>query len=371
MFFSKSIRSILALGSFFILVCLFVVFNGKSVSAAGILTRTSVRLSRHSVSATPKVLIVIRPTNATQVSSIKIGFSAAQATATATDFGISNTNILTASTAAADDFPSLYQNTTLLGLGIQGGTAASLDVASSYTQAVFNVVSTTTSTSSLYGFIITAGITNPSGANANLPYFINTYSAAGGGGTNLDTGTGAVATVSSGADLVTVTATVGPTFNFALNTNTAALGTLSTTSVNTAAVTATITTNAANGWTTHMKSANGYLLSSATGGTIATQGTIDDTTSLYSSGNDWYQFSITSITQGSGSLGTRTVAAEYNGNGGSTGGTFSTNYQEIGRSSGVSGGDILNMRIQGAVKTTGNAATDYTDTLTFVGAGLF
>lgn len=65
---------------------------------------------------------------------------------------------------------------------------------------------------------------------------------------NIDTGSLALSIISE--DQVTVTATVDPTFTFTISSSTCALGTLSTSNVQTCSVTLTTSTNAVGGYTT-------------------------------------------------------------------------------------------------------------------------
>jgi hypothetical protein len=74
---------------------------------------------------------------------------------------------------------------------------------------------------------------------------------------------------------------------------------------------------------------------------------------------------------GTGSTGTPTIAPEFSGNGTTTGGTLSTSFQLLGYSDGTSNPDTYSLKELALTSTLRAPASDYTDTLTFVGAGNF
>jgi hypothetical protein len=169
-------------------------------------------------------------------------------------------------------------------------------------------------------------------------------------------------------DQVVITANVPPTFTFSLSGNTDAftadLGAGSTYS--TAGIGLTVTTNAAKGWTGWVKSANAALSSVTTGESIGTSGTINAAAETCVAGTDCYVLDV-GVTSG----GAATVAAEYDGNGSSTGGTLTTVYQPFGSSSAKTGGDYFWFWAHATMIATKAAGNDYTDTWTIVGAGNF
>ncbi len=183
------------------------------------------------------------------------------------------------------------------------------------------------------------------------------------------------AIVSSGADLITVTATVPATFTFSLSANTDTFASpLSTTAQLSNGVTATVATNAAAGWVVWVKSANAALNSVSTGATIATVGTVNDTVDTLSGGTYGYLLDATFTDSGTGT-GTVTQAAgygqEYDGNSSTSGGTLSTSFQPVAASSGTTDGDTVVLKEVVRISAVQAAATDYTDTLTVVAAGRF
>lgn len=189
------------------------------------------------------------------------------------------------------------------------------------------------------------------------------------GPATIDTSSYATAVISD--DQVVVTATVPSTFSFALGTNTQALGTLSSSSITSGSgVSVTIATNAASGWITWLKSANTSLDSATTSETIETSGTVDDACTNISAGSDFYQLDVDLTTDSGTGDGTVTIDSEYNC-GASAGGTYSATYTEIATANGTTGGDVITLVPKVAITAVKAAATDYTDTLTVVGAGRF
>lgn len=191
------------------------------------------------------------------------------------------------------------------------------------------------------------------------------------GPATIDTTTYATAVITD--DQIAVTATVPQIFSFTLGGNSAALGTLSTSSVTSASgVTLTIATNASAGWIAWVKNAG--LTSTATSETIPSPGSVDDTPSSLASTTGVVL--DTDITTDS-STGDGTVSqaagygAEYAGADTSSGGALSTTLQPIAASNGTTDGDVLTMILRAKVSAVQAAASDYADTLTVVGAGRF
>jgi len=183
-----------------------------------------------------------------------------------------------------------------------------------------------------------------------------------------DSTTTAVRTVSN--DQVVVSATVPPTFNLALSGNTDSFASnLSSGSVSvTTGRTVTVNTNAKNGWyawaydgSTGMASASAsHTIPSITPGTGAT----------LSAGTEGFLFGITSITQGSGG-GTTSGVAAYNSNGTTTGSGLDGTIRQIASSNGTANGAVLTVKELAAISPTTQPASDYTDTITIIGAGYF
>ena len=169
-------------------------------------------------------------------------------------------------------------------------------------------------------------------------------------------------------DQIVVSASVPQSFSFALSGNTDALGVLSTGSVTSSspARTATVNTNAKNGWYVWATDSNTGLNSVTAGATIPS--TTPGSNSVLSAGTPGYNTGVTS-SQVSGT-GTITVAVPFVG-GASTGGGLDTSLRTIASSNGTANTAVLTLTNNVAISATTPAASDYTDTITVVGAGLF
>lgn len=185
--------------------------------------------------------------------------------------------------------------------------------------------------------------------------------------TNIDTAD--YSTVSISDDQIAVSASVPQSFSFALSGNTDALGSLSTGSVTTSPTprTVTLNTNAASGWMVWARDANTGLTSATAGATIAS--TTPGSNSLLSAGTEGYNFGVTT-SQGGGS-GTITTAAAFDGTSAGQGGGLDTTLRTVATSDGTAQNAVLTLKNNVAINTLTAAATDYTDTITVVGAGLF
>lgn len=239
------------------------------------------------------------------------------------------------------------------------GTPTAAGTASSGTITISDSTALTASTS--YCYVLPSAITaNPT--------------AAGQGTVALTAGSDASTNIAFDIisnDQVTVNASVPPSFTLALNANTDNLGSLSTGAVTgTTGVTATVNTNAKNGWYLWGSDANAgltsasqsYTIASKTPGTNATltAGTVGYLTGLPAGG----------ITQGTGS-GTTAATTAYASSGSGNGSGLNTVPAEIASSTGTASGAIVTVKEYAAISGNTPAATDYTDTITLVGAGSF
>lgn len=261
--------------------------------------------------------------------------------------------------------------------GIAGAGFGSLDdpVALPGTLSVANALQVITvsgvtnlTASTWYGVNIATGITTGTAAQ-----YVNTIQTVTSGDAEIDAKDVATRVIAN--DLIVISATVPPTFNFTLGANvdsfTADLSTSSV--VSTTGVTATIVTNAANGWVAWVKSANAALSSATASDTIVSAGSATDATpTTLATGSEDYvldtDLTTDSATSGSGTV---TVAAEYNGNTTSKGGTLTTGYTKIASADGPTDGDVITLIERATISGMTQAASDYTDTLTVVGAGVF
>jgi hypothetical protein len=115
------------------------------------------------------------------------------------------------------------------------------------------------------------------------------------------------------------------------------------------------------------KDASTGLNSAAASATIAS--TTPGTNSTLSSGTEGYNMGVTT-TQGGGS-GTVTVAAPFVGTGAGQGGGLDTSLRTVTSSNGTAQNAVLTLKNNAAISALTASATDYTDTITVIGAGLF
>lgn len=227
---------------------------------------------------------------------------------------------------------------------------------------------TNLSASTWYGFNIATGVTNGGAAQ-----YVNSITTLTSGDAVIDTKQVATRVIAN--DQIVISAVVPPTFSFALGANTTSFTTdLSVSSVvSTTGVTATVITNASNGWIAWVKSANAALSSAAASNTIDSAGSATDATpTTLTTGVEDYVLDVDKTTDSAtAGSGTVTVAGEYDGNSTSKGGTLTTGYTKIGSADGPTDTDVLTLIARATISGMTPAATDYTDTLTVVGAGNF
>lgn len=215
-----------------------------------------------------------------------------------------------------------------------------------------------------YNWTSTAAITTASSAAPNLSGSMVTRNS---GSAEIDSAVYATATIAN--DQIQVTATVPALFSFALSGNSDPLGTLNSGAVTASSspVTATVNTNAKNGWTVWAKDANTGLASSSASKTIAS--TTPGTNSTLSAGTEGYNMGVTQ-TQAGGS-GTIAIQTAFVGGTLGRGGGLNTTLAPVAISDGTANTAVLTLRNNVAINATTPAATDYTDTITVIGAGLF
>lgn len=268
---------------------------------------------------------------------------------TASNWTVTTSNLPSGATA----WPSIA---TATAVSSQTVTFPSGDL-STATLYCFNFSGTSTLTTSSAGADKTGTITTRTSAPATI-----------------DSSSYATAAISS--DQISVTATVPSTFNMSIGTcgsNTDALGSLSTGSV-TASSTAcrvTVTTNAANGWLVWAKDSQQGLHSTAMSYTIATSGTIDGdcTGESLSAGTEGYGLDTNLITDATGG-GTVTVDPDYNCSSNGVG-PYASTFNSIASANGPANGDVIELAHKAAISGVTKAATDYADTVTVSGAGIF
>jgi len=322
---------------------------------AAALTQVMVRFDRMKVSTFSSGMVCAKPNSTATEAKVKVTFP--------TNFVVSTTTSdWTVDTSVTSNWPS----GATAWLGINTATAASgQDV---------TFPSSDLTPGTLYCFNwtnTTAALQQPASPASSEIGSVTTQTSVP---ADIDTAQFATATVSD--DQIVVTATVPPVFTFALSGNTDALGTLSTASVAHSPTprTATIGTNAKNGWQLWAKSAlaNGGLKSATANYTIASTcngGTQVGTNTTLSNGTEGYNTGVTS-SHAAGS-GTISVASIFDGTSTSKGGGLCGTLQTLATSNGTATADVLTLTNNVAISNATAAATDYTDTITVVGAGLF
>ncbi len=194
------------------------------------------------------------------------------------------------------------------------------------------------------------------------------------GPTTIDSGSYAIATVTSSD--VTVTATVNPSFQMSFaGGSTDALGTLTTGSVaSSSTVTMTVNTNAQYGWQAWVKDSNTGLHSTTASYTISSTahpGLGSASTALVA-GTEGYNVGVAySQTSGTCNAGSA-VSTNFDKAGGSNkGGSFDGTLRTILTCGGTTNAGVITPTNFAAINGATAAATDYTDTQTYVAAGLF
>ncbi len=209
--------------------------------------------------------------------------------------------------------------------------------------------------------------------------------------TAADNQTGTVATVVSGGsvqsstyatstianDQVSVNATVPPLFSFALSTNTDNFTTnLSSSSiVRTTGMTVTVGSNAKNGWLVWAKDANTGLTSAASTHTIAAKTPGTNVPSL-GTGAEGYITGVVVTAAGTTAPATASTVAPttpYDGSsvGSNAGSGLDSSLRQMATANGTTSGSVINFQEKAAISAATPAATDYTDTITILGAGNF
>ena len=329
--------------AFFVLL-VYPVLNSDVVHA-GTLSQVFVRFDRMQTSTATTGTVCANPATTGTEASVLVVFPTGYTLGTAANFTVNTTNLA---------WPT-------------GGTAwPGIGTATNVTSQTVTFPSTDLTVGTLYCFnwINSAAVTVTSSTSSSNSGTVTTQTSAP---ATIDSSTYNTASVSS--DQITVTATVPSTFSFALSGTTDALGTLGTGSVSTSPTprTATVNTNAKNGWLVWAKDANTGLTSTSASATIAS--TTPGTNSTLSAGTAGYNTGITS-TQTSGS-GTITVAAPFVGTSTGQGGGLDTTLRQLASSNGTANNAVLTIKNNAAISATTAAASDYTDTITVVGAGLF
>jgi len=314
-------------------------------ATAADLGQSLVRFDRMQISTQTTGTVCAKPTSTATEADVQVAFPTGYTLGTAGNFTVNTTNLA---------WPT-------------GGTAwPSIATATNVTGQVVTFPSGDLTAGTLYCFnwANAAAVTVKSSASGSNTGTITTRTTTP---TNIDTAGYSTASITN--DQITVTASVPSTFSFALSGNTDALGTLSTSSVTTSPTprTATVDTNAKNGWAVWAKDSSTGLTSATASYTISS--TTPGTNSTLAAGTQGYNTGITS-TQGGGS-GTITVAAPFVGTAAGQGGGLDTGLRTLATSNGTASAAVLTVKNNVAISAITAAASDYTDTITVIGAGMF
>ncbi|HEX4662472.1 MAG TPA: hypothetical protein VH144_02565 [Candidatus Saccharimonadales bacterium] len=328
-----------------VLALLVLPFANMQLAAAADLGQASVRFDRMAVSTATTGTVCAKPTTASTEADVQVTFPTGYTLGTAANFTVNTTNLA---------WPT-------------GGTAwLGINTATNVTGQVVTFPSSDLIVGTLYCFnwINSAAVQIKSSATASNTGTITTRTSVP---ATIDTSGYSTASITN--DQIVVTATVASTFSFALSGNTDALGALTTGAVSTSPTprTATVSTNAKNGWMVWAKDANTGLLSATASATIPS--TTPGTNGTQVAGTAGYNTGITS-TQVGGS-GTITVAAPFVGTATGQGGGLDTTLRTLASSGGTADTAVLTIKNNAAINATTAAASDYTDTITVIGAGLF
>jgi len=177
-------------------------------------------------------------------------------------------------------------------------------------------------------------------------------------------------------DTVVISAVVPPIFTFVLSGNTDAFTTNLVISavVNTSGRQVTITTNAATGWIVWVKDLNNSASKGALNSTTATYkiaGAAAVNTGNRAESTEDYGLATTLATDAAGG-GTVTINTNTDGTTAGHVGTLDPlNFEPVASANGTANGDIINLYERAYILGSTPAASDYSDTLTVVGAGLF
>ena len=336
----------------------FLSFLTTSKAQAAGLANVTVRLDRMMAGQTTGGTICARPTTTDTETLVKVTFPTGfTVNTTAANWTTSVTNL--------PANPAGYTVSAWPGIGAAASSVSGQDVTFASTDL------TPGTTIYCFNFAATNTLTTGSVSSA----YVGAVTTQKAGPTTIDSSSYNLATITD--DTITITAVVPPNFTFSIaggNTDTFSGNLSSASVVSTAGKTATITTNAANGWVAWVKSANAGLNSATAATNIATAGTLDNTpTDLAATTGYVLDTSFTdSATAGTGTVSQATgYGAEYAGNGTTSGGTLSTTFQPIAAANGVTDGDTITLKERVKISAIQKAANDYTDTLTVIAAGRF
>lgn len=314
------------------------------------LTTTYVRLNRLKTGQTTSFRLQFKAASS-QTANVAINFNGADGTTWTGSSGVVNAtqSVATATCASETGDTALPGSLTAAGSGS--------------TVTISGVGATTSGVTYCADLTSTSAVTNPTSGEYHPTVTIGT-----------DSTTIALRTIAE--DSIVVTATVPPTFSFVFNnTTTDAFGDLTTAGSSTTGKTITLTTNASSGWIVWAKSLNGTTkgsLQSATNGNykLTSSSALGSASHTLGSSVEDYGLATTINTDAAGG-GTVSLDAAYDGTSTKLGVLDSQNYRPIASANGTANGDIINVLERASISGATPAGNDYTDTITFIGAGNF
>lgn len=342
------LRLLAAISSVLVLI---LAFSGVKIEAAG-LVGTSLRFTRMmaSTGTSFRLVFTVPAGNTDTEASVRINFPDSYTVATT---GLTSDTVLCATETGATALPGTL-------------TVAGDNTVSSKNITVSGITDLSASTTYCVDIDRTGTndpITNPSAGGTAI--VVETLDA---GDARIDHTTLGINVITN--DQVVVNAVVAPTFTFVLDANTTNFTANLDSSVVTYTTprTITITTNAAYGWITWARDSNVGLFSAAAGHSI--DSTTPGTAATLTPGTEGYVLGVQATDAASG--GTVTVVPAYAGTGADADGSgLDTSYRQIASSDGTANGDILTLRGKATIQPLTEAALDYTDTWTIIGAGSF
>lgn len=323
---------------------------------AGTFSKALVRFDRMKASQATTGTVCFAPTVTTAIASVQVAFPASYSTSTTLgNWTVSTTNLAWPSGAGA-----------LTNVGT--ASAVSAATAGTVTFPVSPAFTPTAGNLYCFNWTSSAAVSQP-GSNGSDES--GTVTSRDNVPATIDSGNFATATAS--ADQISVSASINDTFNFALANTTDNLGTLTTGSVSTSPTppTATINTNAKNGWLIWAQDSNAGLKSASAGNYTIPSNYSGSTgsNSTLSAGTEGYNLGATSSQ--TGGSGTITVDAVFVGGVLGKGGGLGAALQILATSTGTANNAVLTLKNNAAIKGDTPAATDYADVETIVGAGQF
>lgn len=327
---------------------------------AGTFSKTLVRFDRMAINQTSTGLVCLAPTVSTAISSVQVTFPAGYLTSTT----VGNWTVGLTTTG--------WPSGALALTGVGTATTVSGATAGTVTFPVSAAFTPVAGTLYCFNWTTAAALTQPSSTGTSESGSVTSRDAVP---SNIDTATYSTATVGTTADQINVTATVNQSFSFSLASNTAALGTLSTSSPTSAtAINAQLSTNAKNGWQMWAKDVSGTvgLRSSSAAYTIPYSPAVATAAATLSNGVEGFNLGVGAPSQTSGS-GTMSRDANFTDGAAvaTQGGGLDNTLRSLISSTGTANTAVVPLKVNASISSITPAANDYAATLVIVAAGNF